>query len=1006
MKRNSCYLLAVILVILVCLTCDGKKVTEHRSTKSSNLSDSCETSPVRRNVTLRGGIKAGYFHKLAQYVAMELCIQLCCQEKGCDVAFMIGKNCYGVKCFSEELCHVVPAKNAPRALIISKVDFRGEVYLQKFMPERLKCFQTSVEHNVTLKGGLRAGNFTAVGHVDNIDVCAKLCCVREGCDLALMVNKHCFMVRCLDKERCKSMKVINQEFRTHITRVNRTKVIAEEQQTVRALSSAPGKTSKLMCKNGAVQFNQTLLGGYDAGKFKLLSQSANMSACIRLCCGEMSCDVALMIERKCYGVTCKTMRLCQTIPAKNSVMLNHLSPEISFITSRNEEVNSVSLRRQSEICKSNVISYDVTLRGGRYAGKYKAFGPVDDMAECIRVCCMERYCDLAFMINGTCFTVRCHTEEGCQEVRSPGTGFKPMISYVMRERRHHSSHDGEKLVHKHHGKAFSVTKNETSSDLPQIPSPSLPSVDSDHYCTNSELMYNVTLRGGITAGKFRDRGVLPSMQECLRVCCIAKSCDLAFMLSNHCFSVTCKNQTLCEVVTARTSGYRPQIAYIYARSNVKIHEVKQPRPEGDASRVLPTADKVQQSEKSKVHNHKENGNLGHEKAVDVLHQSSSAKNKTKPFKAKKSQKRKHKKKKYLSNQAKLEHMYARERILLRKLSLLKLKMEMLKRGKHGGDKNAKDKVLLEAFEDEPKAKNTSLHSSENDKLESRNKSERTDERTSLTSDVVKQNNLKKENLKEGNLSSVAEHTIKNFTNVYANKNTTKAKNIDKLSEKKNTSDLSSIINKSGSNDNKKSLSKNLSMVINEELKNITGKTTNLERLGSKNISQGVHRTQLFSETKRINEMSHLKQSKKKYLFASEDTKESFTRTKELNKQLSQKNDESRTASLEEMINQTTELKDRKKKHTMSEKKRVAEGSAVTKLPSIAKYVGNAPENRFNNTNQNSSTHPIGKDLILLDAFSTEEEGNDENEPLEKHPTLPRNSSQHISRNRNKKTTDH
>ena len=129
-------------------------VAAHRSTKWANLSDSCETSPVRRNVTLRGGIKAGYFHKLAQYVAMELCVQLCCQEKGCDVAFMIGKNCYGVKCFSEELCHVVPAKNAPRALMISKVDFRGEgelliptyikfVFLKNFPSTRKKSQSSS-----------------------------------------------------------------------------------------------------------------------------------------------------------------------------------------------------------------------------------------------------------------------------------------------------------------------------------------------------------------------------------------------------------------------------------------------------------------------------------------------------------------------------------------------------------------------------------------------------------------------------------------------------------------------------------------------------------------------------------------------------------------------------------------------------------------------------------------------------------------------------------------------
>ena len=99
------------------------------------------------------------------------------------------------------------------------------------MTERLKCFQTSVEHNVTLKGGLQAGNFTAVGHVENIDACAKLCCVRDGCDLALMVNNHCFMVNCLIKERCLSTSVMNKQFRTHIARVKRTKVIAKEQQT-------------------------------------------------------------------------------------------------------------------------------------------------------------------------------------------------------------------------------------------------------------------------------------------------------------------------------------------------------------------------------------------------------------------------------------------------------------------------------------------------------------------------------------------------------------------------------------------------------------------------------------------------------------------------------------------------------------------------------------------------------------------------------------------------------
>ena len=51
-----------------------------------------------------------------------------------------------------------------------------------------------------------------------------------------------------------------------------------------------------------------------------------------------------------------------------------------------------------------------------------------------------------------------------------------------------------------------------------------PSADSseDHYCTESEVMYNVTLRGGITAGRFRDRGKVPSIKECAEVSLLIK----------------------------------------------------------------------------------------------------------------------------------------------------------------------------------------------------------------------------------------------------------------------------------------------------------------------------------------------------------------------------------------------------------------------------------------------------------------------------------------------------
>ena len=79
-------------------------------------------------------------------------------------------------------------------------------------------------------------------------------------------------------------------------------------------------------------------------------------------------------------------------------------------------------------------------------------------------------------------------------------------------------------------------------------------------------MTNVTLRGGIAAGRFRDRGKVPSIQACVEICCISKTCDVAFLLKNNCFSVTCLNERQCEAVKARSSVYRPQLVYIYART--------------------------------------------------------------------------------------------------------------------------------------------------------------------------------------------------------------------------------------------------------------------------------------------------------------------------------------------------------------------------------------------------------------------------------------------------------
>ena len=101
-----------------------------------------------------------------------------------------------------------------------------------------------------------------------------------------------------------------------------------------------------MCKNSDIQYNSTLKGGIKAGNFTDLGKIAEISTCIRLCCGRKDCDVALMLEANCYAVNCYNEDLCQTVLARKSGLLTNLSPRLSYITSRDEEGWSSILKIQ------------------------------------------------------------------------------------------------------------------------------------------------------------------------------------------------------------------------------------------------------------------------------------------------------------------------------------------------------------------------------------------------------------------------------------------------------------------------------------------------------------------------------------------------------------------------------------------------------------------------------------------------------------------------------------
>lgn len=63
------------------------------------------------NVTLSKGAKAGKYYKIAGINKMDECVGHCCGSKRCDVAFMVNKNCYLVKCLNSDSCALKQSDN-------------------------------------------------------------------------------------------------------------------------------------------------------------------------------------------------------------------------------------------------------------------------------------------------------------------------------------------------------------------------------------------------------------------------------------------------------------------------------------------------------------------------------------------------------------------------------------------------------------------------------------------------------------------------------------------------------------------------------------------------------------------------------------------------------------------------------------------------------------------------------------------------------------------------------
>ena len=182
------------------------------------------------------------------------------------------------------------------------------------------CEARRVLSKVTLRSGLKSGDFSDYGQVPDINACIKHCCQQKTCDVSLMLNKHCYTLHCYKPELCKIIPSHDSKIESELAFVTRSINDNEANTRVKkkTTSSSGGK-----CPHGAFFSDVSLKGGHKAGKFELLAGAKDMRSCIQKCCASRRCQVAWLLGDHCYSVACYDK--CITVKKHSSGIRSQLT---------------------------------------------------------------------------------------------------------------------------------------------------------------------------------------------------------------------------------------------------------------------------------------------------------------------------------------------------------------------------------------------------------------------------------------------------------------------------------------------------------------------------------------------------------------------------------------------------------------------------------------------------------------------------------------------------------
>ena len=417
----------------------------------------CNAGNTVYNVTLQGGIHAGKFKKVGPTKDMNACAQQCCESQHCDVAFMAKQNCYLVGCLNKRLCGSIPTdspKLFPRLSYVTKTFFHTRTNI---IPNQdtIRTLEPTTADNGGLPafGGPLDSNFKSIDNVESS--------------------------RLREKLRAYAESLQNTNGRKNIIG---TSDAGDSEVLVRSQG----------CYQAKIHKGVSLKYGTRSGEFYDYGEIGDMRMCVDLCCKDKKCDVAFMVGKTCYTISCSSFDFCQMVPStKSRSLITQLAYVIKkqdsgsekklLITKYHEKLlaephpakihkkkqlktshtlpvsTTVSFNEHRDIeigtpksdilsaddpnvptkftrgCRGNRILKDYGLIGGQRAGVYTLRGITPDFDSCIGLCCAEMMCDAAFLLGRRCFSVQCFRNGACAGRPATSHGLRSKLAFVERK---------------------------------------------------------------------------------------------------------------------------------------------------------------------------------------------------------------------------------------------------------------------------------------------------------------------------------------------------------------------------------------------------------------------------------------------------------------------------------------------------------------------------------------------------------------------------------------------